>query len=296
MIIVPENFAKTTIVREGEAGRQWLDQLPRLVAELCMQWDLVIEGPVMHGYLGLVVPVRRGEEACVLKVSWIDTSTVEEAAALTAWKGQGAVRLLAVDAARGALLLERLDSTHTLADLPIGEAVAIAGALLRRLAIPAPAGIRPLADLVAESVEMMPIRWERYGRPLPRRLLDQACDVARQLGAINDNLLVNYDLIYEDVLAGQREPWLVVDPKVVVGDPAFGLAQLLLTRLEEIEEQGGLDPHFRTLTAAAAVDFERARAWTLVRTVDYWLWGLSVGLTEDPKRCARIVEWVASAT
>lgn len=295
MITVPENFAKTTIVREGEAGRQWLDHLPRLVADLCAQWDLVIEGAVMHGYLGLVVPVRRGEEACVLKVSWLDTSTVEEAAALTAWNGQGAVRLLAVDAAHGALLLERLDSTHTLADLPIGEAVAIAGALLRRLAIPAPLGIRPLADLAAESVEMMPIRWERYGRPLPRRLLDQACDLARQLGPAGGNLLVNYDLIYEDVLAGRREPWLVVDPKVVVGDPAFGLAQLLLTRLEEIEEQGGLDPHFRTLTAAAVVDFERARAWTLVRTIDYWLWGLSVGLTEDPVRCARIVEWVTSA-
>jgi len=29
-----------------------------------------------------------------------------------------------------------------------------------------------------------------------------------------------------------------------------------------------------------------------VRCVDYWLWGLSVGLTEDPVRCQRIINWL----
>jgi len=26
------------------------------------------------------------------------------------------------------------------------------------------------------------------------------------------------------------------------------------------------------------------------RAVDYWLWGLDAGLTEDPLRCRRLVE------
>lgn len=292
MITVPEAFVRSTITREGEAGRRWLDQLPHSIDALCAQWKLMIDGPAMHGYLGVVVPVRRGDERCVLKVSWPGASTTDEAAALAAWQGQGAVCLLAVDPAHSALLLEQLDHCHTLADVPVGEAIVIAGALLRRLAIPAPAGIRPLAHLAAEIEAMLPIRWERYGRPLSRRLLEQAGDFVRQLGPTGGNLLINYDLIYEDVLAGQREPWLVVDPKVVVGDPAYGLAQLLLTRLEEIEAAGGLEHHFRLLVEAAGVDDARARAWTLVRCVDYWLWGLSVGLTEDPVRCARIIAWV----
>jgi hypothetical protein len=25
------------------------------------------------------------------------------------------------------------------------------------------------------------------------------------------------------------------------------------------------------------------------RTIDYWLWGLSVGLTEDPVRCHQVL-------
>jgi len=293
MISIPQAFVQSTLTREGEAGRQWLDQLPRLVDALCVQWDLVMEGPVRHGYLGLVMPVRCGAEPCVLKISWREESNVDEATALAAWNGQGAVRLLAVDPEQGALLLERLDATRSLRDLPVAVAEVIAGQLLRRLAIPAPSGLRTVATMAADLVSGLPERWEQYGRPVPRTVLEHACDLARHLGPTGGNLLVNYDLIYEDVLAGQREPWLVVDPKVAVGDPAFGLAQLLWTRLEEIEAAGGLDRHFRRLVEAAEVDLDHARAWTLVRCVDYWLWGLSVGLTEDPVRCAKITNWLS---
>jgi hypothetical protein len=80
---------------------------------------------------------------------------------------------------------------------------------------------------------------------------------------------------------------------VVIGDPEFGIAQLLWTRLEDIEAHGGLDHHFHVLIEAADLDLTLARAWTLVRCVDYWLWGLTVGLTYDPARCERIVSWLA---
>jgi streptomycin 6-kinase len=91
---------------------------------------------------------------------------------------------------------------------------------------------------------------------------------------------------------GTREPWLAVDPKVVSGDPEFGIAQLLWTRLEDIEARGGLERAFHHITEAAGCDLKRARAWTLVRCVDYWLWALSAGLTEDPDRCEAIVRWL----
>jgi len=123
-------------------------------------------------------------------------------------------------------------------------------------------------------------------------VLDQARDLAGQLGAPAGNLLVNYDLHYADVLASGRERWLAVDPKVVVGDPEFGVAQLLWCRLEDIDAQGGLDRQLRVLTEAADLDPALTRSWTLVRCVDCWLWGVSVGLTEDPARCERIIEWL----
>jgi streptomycin 6-kinase len=294
MIVVPEAFAAATVAREGAAGQRWIDALPDRVRALCAQWNLVPDGLSMHGYLGLVVPVRRESELCVLKVSWMNTAIPEEIAALRAWEGRGAVRLLAAEPAQGAMLLERLDHRQSLNDLGIAEALGIAGRLLRRLAIPAPDGLPRLPAWAAETARTLPARWEQFGRPLPRRWLDQARELAVQLGGTcTRRLLVNYDLHYADVLAGRREPWLAVDPKVVAGDPEFGIAQLLWRRLEDMEAQGGLDRHFPLLVEAAELDPALARGWTLVRCVDYWLWGVSVGFTYDPARCERILHWLA---
>ena len=292
MISLPEDFARATIAREGEEGRRWIAGLAAVVDDLCRDWNLSVDGSVMHGYLGLVVPVRRADEPCMLKVSWIDEATASEPAALTAWAGRGAVRLLDADPLVGAMLLERLDQTRTLNTVAIDKAVTIAGRLLRRLAIPAPAAIRSMQAAADEMAHNIPARWERYGRPVARSLLEQACGLLPDLGKLNERLLVNYDLHYADVLVGTREPWLVVDPKVVAGSLEFGIAQLLWTRLEDIEAAGGLDRHFRALVEAAELDSELARAWTLVRCVDYWLWAISAGLTEDPRRCDVIVNWL----
>src|SRR5205085_1006033 len=108
------------------------------------------------------------------------------------------------------------------------------------------------------------------------------------------SLMANYDLHYDNVLAGEREPWLAIDPKVVVGDPEYGIAQLLWTRLEDMEREGGLGYHFDLLVDRAGLDLRRTRSWTLVRIVDYWLWALSIGLTEDPVRCEAIATWLTT--
>jgi streptomycin 6-kinase len=293
MIVVPEDFAESTVAREGPAGREWIDALPRTVEALCRRWGLAVDGPPMHGYLGLVVPVRRRDDRAVLKVSWIDEGYSGEMVALAAWGGRGAALLLEADTSLGAMLLERLDYTRTLNDVEIEEALGIAGRLLRRLAIPAPAGIRSLRDWAAEVAGNLLERWERYGRPMPRSLMERTSRLAAELGeACKEQLLVNFDLHHLDVLAGSREPWLAVDPMVVSGQPEFAIGQLLWTRLEDIQAHGGLDRQFRVLADAAELDPFLAMDWVLVRCVDYWLWGLSVGLTYDPARCKIIVDWL----
>jgi len=294
MIVVPSDFAAGIGVAGGDAGRTWLDRLPGLVESLCERWSLTVDGEPLHGALGLVVPVTRDGEGYVLKVSWIDESTAHESLALAAWDGQGAVRLLGADPTNRAMLLERLDSRRSLSAVEIGEAVAIAGRLFRRLVVPAPAGLPRLSDVATRLAETLTARWEAVGRPMPRSLLDAARDLAVQLGPAAGSFLVNYDLHYDNVLVGEREPWLAIDPKVVEGDPEFGIAQLVWTRLEDLERAGGLSRHFARLVEEAALDPYRARAWSLVRCVDYWLWALGAGLTSDPARCARIVNWLTS--
>ncbi len=298
LIRVPEGFAADTLTREGEAARTWLARLPELVGELCVRWGLRVTGDPMHGYMALVVPVLCGDARCALKVSWTDDETVNEAAALALWDGGGAVRLLDADDTAGALLLEWLDPQRRLAEADLSVAVPVAGRLLRRLAVPVPAGWpgRPVPGLRQWALDLaaeLPGRWRATGRPFPERRLDEAVEVAAALAPRAGGLLANRDMHYGNVLAGAREPWLVIDPKVMRGDAEFGLAPLLWRRLDEAGGPAGLRRRFDALVDEAGLDAELARGWTLLRAVDYQLWGLSLGLTEDPALCATVLGWLS---
>ncbi|PXY37471.1 aminoglycoside phosphotransferase [Prauserella flavalba] len=267
---IPGAFAERLGQHEGEAGRRWLARLPALARRYCRAWDLEPDGPVLHGYVGLVVPVRRRGVPAVLKLTWLDTETRDEPVALAAWNGEGAVRLLESDPAEGALLLERLAAGSSLADVSIDEAVNVAGGLLRRLAVPPPPLRRDLRVDAAGWADELPGYWEELGRPLPKRLLDAAVEVCRERGPRRANLMVNEDPHFENVLAGTREPWLVIDPKPIVADVEFGVIPLLWNRRAE----SPLAERFAAVVAAAELDADLARDWTLVRAVVNWLWAV----------------------
>ena len=184
-----------------------------------------------------------------LKVSWAGDETVNEAAALALWSGGGAVRLIDADVTAGALLLEWLDPRRLLEEEALTVAVPVAGRLLRRLTVPVPAKwpVRPVPrlqqwalDLVAE----LPGLWQATGRPFPKRRLEAAVEVATALAPRASGLLANRDMHHWNVLAGEREPWLVIDPKVMRGDAEFGLAPLLWRRLREAGGPAGLRRRF----------------------------------------------------
>lgn len=289
---VPRDFAQSTIAREGAAGRAWIRDLPGIAGDLCDRWRLVRDGDVLHGYVALVVPVTRDGAEYVLKVSWIDVSSIQESLALRIWGGCGAVWLIDEQPALGAMLLERLDHRQSLEQVPEQMAATVAGVLLRRLAVAAPAEVRSVADEVSTLTEELPALWLRLGKPFPGRLLDRVIDLAVDLGREDGRLVVNADLHYANVLRGEREPWLVIDPKILTGDVEYGVAPLLWNRFSELRTSADFERRLAMLTEAALLDTDRSRQWALVRIVDYWLWALSVDLTKDPKKCRLLVEWL----
>jgi streptomycin 6-kinase len=117
-----------------------------------------------------------------------------------------------------------------------------------------------------------------------------ALDVADSLAGSEATAAVNGDLHSAQVLRGEREEWLVVDPVLYRGDIEFDLGRVLWTRLDEMADDAEIRACFDTVVRAAARDRSYARDWVVFRTVDYWLWGLSVGLTTDPVRCRRLLD------
>lgn len=284
----PVNFAA-----HGDAdGQEWVERLPALIADVCEQWDLTITSSQrFSGYHAVVLPVDRGDEHVMLKLTWPTDRAIAEAAALRAWNGVGAVQLIDADAMRGALLLERLVSRVTLESVEIFAAAAAAGHLLRQLAIPAPAGFPSLRSIAANITRSLMRRRTEAQPVLPSAWIETACSIADTLGstAMTDRL-IHADLHYGNVLQGDRALWLAIDPKPVAGEPEHAVPELLWTRTDELRDAREIRHLLDVIVRHGGLDADRARRWAIVRCVDYWFWGRDHGLTEDPRRCQRILD------
>ena len=276
---------------EGEA---WLAALPAAVEAMCERWELDLDGAPMHGSTALVVPVRCAGEPLVLRMAPPDVRTASEVRALQFWDGRGTVRLIDADLAVGASLLECLDGAHPLSGLPLAESVPMIARLMRRLAVPIPQDaaqdIPSTGDIVRERLATLAADWERLGRPFGREILDGSQTAGQLLCQPAEKRAVNGDLHFDQVLRGTREPWLAVDPVLLRGDIAYDLARILWTRLDEMATDKEVRHWFAVIVDEAGLDPDRAAAWLRFRTVDYWLWGLAYGLTEDPVRCTRLMQ------
>ncbi|GHG27758.1 aminoglycoside O-phosphotransferase [Amycolatopsis bullii] len=295
---VPPLFAARAPKVLGPEAVPWLAALPELAAEYARKWGCAFEGEAMHGYVGVVQPARLADGTpVVLKLGWRDAESADEPLALSTWAGRGAV-LLESAPDDGVLLLERLDPDRTLGDLPLRSAIPLIGGLARRLAVPAPVSMRRrLHSEAARLTEELPRRWAELGEPFEKRLVDDAVAICRELGPSAGDLLVNEDLHFQNVLAATREPWLVIDPKPLAGDLEWGVIPLFWNRFTE----STLDERFALIVASHELDAERARAWTLVRAVQNWIWMIEEFAetgedSDDPAfvTVAEIAPWAAS--
>ena len=92
----------------GASGERWLANLDGLLREIEKEWQLEIEAQLTGGTEALVFcATQAGGDPAVLKVG-LPPSLVREARTLELAGGVGYASLLAFDASRGAMLLERL--------------------------------------------------------------------------------------------------------------------------------------------------------------------------------------------
>ncbi|WP_120953886.1 aminoglycoside phosphotransferase family protein [Arthrobacter oryzae] len=289
------------------AGRAWLASLPGLIGQFLDQWKLVpdLEPGALpwHGHGAVVIPVRRrlgddspgrGEDgkAAVLKIAFPHEEAARERLALALWGGRGAVRLLDADAGSCVLLLERLDAGRSLQDVPLETAVPVWGGLVRQLSVvpdhrPEWREIDHVAAKAEQWSDEFPETWERLARPFPRWLLEAALEVCQTRGAVGrrsgKDVLVHADLHYLNILAradvpdprvgGPSDParFAAIDPQPLIGEAEFAVAPVLWNRIRELPRKDSgraLLERCADFSAAAGLDAETARQWSLVREVE----------------------------
>ena len=298
MVQIPPQLTENVPYWFGERGRAWLAALPEMVADVAAHWHVEV-GPVFEdgGAVSWVAPATRedGIEA-VVKLFIPDVENRHEAEALMHYDGRGAVRLL--DHTEGALLLERALPGTPLWDVADeDEAASIVAGLLAQLWRPAPATSphRTLAAVAAGWADEIPATWLALGRPFERSLVDRAVDALATLGPDQgEQVLLHQDMHGGNVLRATREPWLVIDPKPLIGERAFDLASLLRDRRDSLavdpDPGGRVRRRLDLLTSETGLDRERLRGWAIAHAL---AWGMDT--TEADTMMVACARWLAAA-
>jgi streptomycin 6-kinase len=242
-----------------------------LAAECAERWSLELEPPSAASNASLVIPAGDA----ILKLNPPDEESEHEADALAAWDGDGAVRLLAHDRERRALLIERCRPGTTLWELEDDRAGDVVASLLPRLWKPPLPQYRLLADVAARWVDELPDKWVLHGCPFERRLLDETVSALRELGPSQGILVTaNEDLHAGNVLRAAREPWLVIDPKPIAAERDFTLVSMVRDRPQDVltgeRPSKRLARRLDLLATSLELDRERLRRWTIAHTI---AWG-----------------------
>jgi streptomycin 6-kinase len=275
----------------GADWAAWVDRLPAVLAGLLDDWELTVDGTLMHGFCSLVVPVLTAEGTqAVLKIHEdLEDESEFEHLALQHWHGNGTVLLLRADPRRWAMLLERLHQ-RDLSSLGDTEACDVVSALYGRIHVPALPQLRKLTSYVerwAADLSALP-----NDAPIPRRMREQCLSLARDLVAdpASVGVMIHGDLHHHNVLAGDREPWLVIDPKPMAGDPHYEVAPLLWNRWDEVVASGDVRTavrrRFHTLVDVGELDEGRARDWVVLRVL--------INVIDELRDPAPDQEWITS--
>ena len=268
----PRNLVDAVRLEDDGRRRGWMTTLPETVEHLGRRWSLNVGEPFQPGgQTAWVAPARsQAGGDLVLKLAWRHPESEHEAEALRAWDGHGAVLLHASEKLDGtiALLLERCVPGDTLASRPEPEQDIVIASLLPRLwHEPAPGHpFRPLQEMCEVWAAEFELKAAARPAGLDAGLVREGIALFRSLPRTADrNVLLCTDLHAENVLAAQREPWLVIDPKPYVGDPTYDALQHLLNCDQRLQD----DPRdlARRMAGLLGLDAERLLLWLFARCV-----------------------------
>src|ERR1700730_18084790 len=227
MFIIPDEFVRKASEFHGEEGVDWVKRLPAILTECEQRWEITFAHPFIyeayaHHYVAPAV--RADGRAVVVKVHAPTDEFTQEAEALRLFDGHGIAQLLDYDADNQALLMEHLKPGTPLSTIEDDEvATSQIASIMRALWRPAPPG-HPLPSVNGWMEGLVHLR-QHYGGgtgPFPTALVEEAEALFADLSSSAPELvLLHGDLHHDNILAAEREPWLAIDPKGVVGEPAY---------------------------------------------------------------------------
>src|SRR5262249_40710442 len=260
-----------------DRGVAWLEQLPALIADCAQRWSLTLLPPYPLSF-NYVAPAIRAHGTPVVFKAGMHEDTQTEIGALRHCDGHGMVQLVEADRERGVFVLERLAPGVSLVGMEDDErATAIAAEVMRELwrgpaaALPAGDSFPNITDWIA-GMQRMRGHFGGTTGPFPLALGEQDEALVEELLASHAApVLLHGDLHHDNILSAQRAPWLAIDPKGVVGEPAYEVGALLRNWLPTLlampDPARVMARRVDQLAEALGIERYRIRGWGLAQAV-----------------------------
>jgi streptomycin 6-kinase len=301
--LVPAALARNIADVSGDQGRAWLERLPKLLAACERRWNVTILPPFEELSYNFAAPaILRDGAPAVLKAGVPGADLEREIAALRLYDGDGICRLYEADPSGCAFLIERHlpgAMLSTLAAKDDDEATRIAARLMRRLWRPAPPehGFQMLAGW-AEGLRRLREQFDGDTGPFPRRLVERAERAYGELHDAEAATLLHGDFHHGNVLTAEREPWLAIDPKGVVGDAGYEVGAFIYNALPANAADVGRTVARRIELLAEELEMDRAEVigWGLFQAVlsSWWTYEDHGHVGEDTLVVAEILDGPAA--
>ena len=227
---LPERFVKNTLDLCGKPGEQWLNELPRVIKEIEENWSLKVEKPFPNLSYNFVAPCIC-KDGAVLKIALPlnNPEIFNEASFLNVLDGKGAVKLLKSDENHRAILLEKLTPGKHLKELyqndetkPLEIAIKIQREIIKKM--PEDSAFKRLEDWFKGFDKAA-------NTVFPREFIAKAHEFYKELSCSSNKFLIHGDLHHENILSAEREPFLAIDPKGIIGDIGYEISVFLNNHL-----------------------------------------------------------------
>ena len=276
-IQVPNNFKKSLIYSRGEEGKKWLDELPDIVEKLSERWQLEIFSPFTLSY-NYVCPVKRIDGSpAVLKLEFTTEKARTEFEALKIFDGDGVVKILEEDSGSKALLLERALPGISLKSVKEDQKrTEIMIGIMKRLRKPAPKKHELIfIEDWGKSFERHRKQFNGGTGPFKKYVFEKAEKTFFALAASQkEKVLLHGDLHHGNILSAEREPFLAIDPKGIVGEAEYEVGAMLRNELPKNRAAAKkiLDLRLDQLSVGLGYDRQRIKEWAFSQAMLAAVW------------------------
>ena len=277
---------------------QWLEDLPDLVADLEREWSITVGRPYDGATEAFVAQALLADgTTAVLKliVPRPGEAARTEITVLRLVNGQGCVRLLRADAARGALLLERLGRSLYQLALPIGRRHEVLCSAAERVWRPAPGCDLPTgAEKGRWLADFITATWTQLDHPCSERAIDHALACAGQRIDAHDDeraVLVHGDVHQWNALEAAGG-FRLVDPDGLLAEAEYDMGILMREDPLELLE-GDARSRARWLALRTGLDAAAIWEWGVVERVSTGLLCTRIGLQPVGREMLAVADHLA---